>query len=56
MVQHLTNPPQNNEFKALSGSLFPEEYPFNYDRLFDYRYYFIKYYMSQRNLIAIPKQ
>ena len=38
------------------GDLFPETFPFNYSRIFDYHYFFIKYYMSQRNLLAIPKR
>jgi len=38
------------------GDLFPEEYPFDYARIFDYHYFWIKYYMSQRNMFAIPKK
>lgn len=43
----------DNQYK---GDLFPEEFPFNYDRLFDYRYFWMKYYISQRLFVAIPKK
>jgi|LauGreDrversion4_2_1035121.scaffolds.fasta_scaffold594337_1 hypothetical protein len=56
MISNLANPPQNGEYRELVGDLFPEEYPFDYSRIFDYRYFWIKYYMSQRNLFAIPKK
>lgn len=57
MISNLANPPQNNgEYRELVGDLFPEEYPFDYSRMFDYRYFWIKYYMSQRNIFAIPKK
>lgn len=38
------------------GDLFPEEFPFDYSRIFDYRYFWLKYYISQRNLFAIAKK
>lgn len=56
MIQQLANPPQGDEYRELVGDLFPEEFPFEYSRIFDYRYFWIKYYMSQRNLLAIPKK
>ena len=56
MIANLANPPQQGEYRELVGDLFPEEYPFDYSRIFDYRYFWIKYYMSQRNLFAIPKK
>lgn len=56
MISNLANPPQQGEYRELIGDLFPEEYPFDYSRIFDYRYFWIKYYMSQRNLFAIPKK
>jgi hypothetical protein len=56
MISHLTNPPQGEDYRELIGDTFPEKYPFNYARIYDYRYFWIKYYVSQRNLFAIPKK
>ena len=56
MISNLANPPQQGEYRDLVGDLFPETYPFDYSRIFDYRYFWIKYYISQRNLFAIPKK
>lgn len=56
MIQNLANPPQQGEYRELMGDLFPEVYPFDYSRIFDYHYFWIKYYMSQRNIFAIPKK
>jgi hypothetical protein len=56
MISNLVNPPQNGEFRELVGDLFPEEYPFEYARIFDYRYFWLKYYMSQRQVFAITKR
>jgi len=56
MISHLANPPQGDEYRELVGELFPENYPFDYSTIFNKRYFWIKYYMSQRNLFAIPKQ
>ena len=56
MISNLANPPQHGEYRELVGDLFPEEYPFEYSRIFDYRYFWLKYYMSQRNIFAIPKK
>jgi hypothetical protein len=52
----MANPPQSDEYRELVGDLFPETFPFNYAKIYDYHYFFIKYYMSQRNLLAIPKR
>lgn len=38
------------------GDTFPEKYPFTYSRIFDFRYFWLKYYISQRNFFAIPKR
>jgi len=41
------DPPQGrDEYRELKGNLFPEEYPFDFARLFDMKYFFLKYYMS----------
>jgi hypothetical protein len=57
MIAHLANPPQgDNEYRDLVGDLFPQEYPFDYSRIYDYRYFWLKYHMSQRNFFAIPKK
>ncbi|CDW84269.1 UNKNOWN [Stylonychia lemnae] len=55
-VAQLANPPQGDEYRNLVGTLFPEEYPFNVNEQQDLNYFFLKYYMSQRNLLAIPKK
>ncbi len=56
MISQLMNPPQSDEFRELPGSLFPEKYPFDYAKQFDYRYFWLKYYISQRQFFAIPKK
>ena len=57
MVQQMGDPPLGrDEYRELKGNLFPDEYPFDYARLFDVKYFFLKYYMSQRNFFAIPKK
>ncbi len=56
LIQQVTNPPQGNEYRPMVGDLFPETYPFDYSRMYDKRYFWIKYYMSQRNIFAIPKR
>jgi hypothetical protein len=57
MISYLANPPQGeNEYRPMVGDIFPERYPFEFNRIFDYHYFWIKYYMSQRNLFAIPKK
>lgn len=56
MISNLVNPPQGDEYRLLFGDIFPEIYPFPYSRIYDYRYFWFKYYASQRNLFAIPKK
>lgn len=56
MISNLANPPQQGEYRDLVGDLFPEQYPFEYKKIFDYHYFWIKYYMSQRTFFAIPKK
>lgn len=46
MIAHLANPPQNEDYRALVGDTFPEVYPFDFSRIFDYRYFWLKYYIS----------
>jgi hypothetical protein len=46
MINSLANPPQGGEFRELMGDVFPETYPFDYSRMFDYRYFWLKYYIS----------
>ena len=50
------NPPQGGQYKPLAGDLFPEQYPFEFERIFDYNYFWLKYYISQRTFFAIPKR
>lgn len=38
------------------GDLFPEKFPFEYSTIYNYNYFWLKYYMSQRNLFAIPRK
>ena len=38
------------------GDLIPETYPFNFSRIFDYNYFWLKYYISQRTFFSIPKR
>ena len=52
----MVNPPQGPEYKPLTGDLVPETYPFDYNRIFDYHYFWLKYYISQRTFFAIPKR
>ena len=56
LIQHLANPPQGGSYRNLSGDLFPQIYPFDFNVLYDNKYFFIKYYMTQRTLFAIPKR
>ena len=56
MISSLTNPPQAGEYRELIGELFPETYPFDYSRIYNYKYFWLKYFISQRNLISIPKR
>lgn len=56
LIQQLANPPQGDEYRPLVGELFPETFPFDYASIYNYRYFWFKYFMSQRNLLAIPKR
>jgi len=56
MVQGMHNPPQLG-YKPLSGSLFPQQYPFDYESIFEKNSYFwLKYFISQNSFFAIPKR
>lgn len=56
LISSMVNPPQGPEYKPLTGDLIPETYPFDFGRIFDYRYFWLKYYISQRTFFAIPKR
>jgi hypothetical protein len=56
LVQSLVNPPQGAEYTPLKGQLFPEEYPFRFEKLGDYNYFWLKYYISQNMLFALAKR
>lgn len=56
MISQLMNPIQGDEYRVLMGETFPEKYPFDYASIYNYNYYWLKYYVSQRNLFAIPKK
>ena len=55
MVQGMHNPPQLG-YKPLSGSLFPQEYPFDFRKSHGYDYFYLKYFISQNSFFAIPKR
>jgi len=46
MLSSMVNPPQGGEYRDLPGDLFPEQYPFDYNRIFNYNYFWLKYYIS----------
>ena len=56
LASQMMNPPQGGQYKPLAGDLFPEIYPFEFERIFDYNYFWLKYYISQRTFFAIPKR
>lgn len=56
LIQALCNPPQGAEYTPLKGQLFPEEYPFNFQRINDFNYFWLKYYISQQMFFAIAKR
>ena len=56
LVQALCNPPQGKEYVPLKGQLFPEEYPFNFQIIDDWNYYWLKYYVSQHMFFSIAKR
>lgn len=56
LIQSLVNPPQENEYTPLKGQLFPEEYPFNFEKISDFNYYWLKYYISQHMFFSFAKR
>ena len=50
------NPPQGEDYRPLPGDLFPETYPFDYKEMFNYRYFWNKYYITQRSIFALAKR
>lgn len=40
----------------MPGELVPETYPFNYARIFNYNYFWLKYFISQRSFFALAKR
>lgn len=56
MSSNLMNPPQGEEYRPMMGELFPERFPFNYDSIFTAHYFWNKYYITQRNCLAIAKR
>ena len=56
MISSLVNPPQGGIYKPLSGELVPETYPFDFDAIFNKNYFWLKYFLSQRNFFALAKR
>ncbi len=56
LVNTLQNPPQGPAYVPLSGQLFPEKFPFEYHDIYDMNYYWIKYYITHYNFIALAKK
>ena len=52
----MMNPPQGEAYRPLQGDVFPDQYPFNFEFLFNHRYFWMKYYLTQRNMFAIAKR
>lgn len=44
MIANLFDPPQFGEYRPLQGELFPDHYPFDFSNIFNYKYYWLKYY------------
>lgn len=55
MISNLMNPPQGDEYRPLLGECFPETYPFDFKECFTHRYFWNKYWLTQRNCFAIAK-
>ena len=58
LISQLVDPPQGDEFKPLSGELFPTKYPIeNSDELLNFgSYFFRKYYITQRLFFSFAKR
>ena len=56
LIQALWNPPQGAEYTPLRGELFPEEYPFDYEIIAGFNYFWLKYYISQQMFFSIAKK
>lgn len=56
LIQALCNPPQGAEYTPLRGELFPEEYPFDFEAVSGFNYFWLKYYISQQMFFSIPKK
>ena len=58
LISQLVDPPQGDEFKPLSGELFPVTYPIgNSQELLNYgSYFFRKYYITQRLFFSFAKR
>ena len=46
LISSMVNPPQGPQFRPLLGDLVPETYPFDFNRMFDHHYFWLKYYIS----------
>lgn len=56
MVSNMMNPPQGDDYRPLVGDIFPQQFPFDFTELFNYRYFYMKYYLTQRSSFAIAKR
>lgn len=56
LIQALVNPPQGAEYTPLRGELFPEEYPYEFEAISGFNYFWLKYYISQQMFFAIAKK
>ena len=52
----MMNPPQGEDYRPLPGDLFPETYPFPYSEMYNYKYFWHKYYITQRSFFALAKR
>lgn len=57
LVQALNNPPQGEEYIPIKpGLVFPEKYPFEFERIREVGYFWLKYYISQHMFFALAKR
>lgn len=56
MVSNMMNPPQGKDFKPFFSETVPEAFPFDYAEIFNYRYFWKKFYLSQRSFFALAKE